>query len=255
MYLQNKKPCSCFRKQEQVEYQNFVFSWNIIFMSGIYWSELVIPQHWSSTQGSMGSYSTVLVYPLWLASRGWSSPAILPPQDWTENLTVNSPTLSTTKPSGWWYFMSECGIAQDVQDFKKFQKFKIQIFVNIRIRTQYLVVVCVAKRLIPLDQWFLYRNNKSENINLIRHHHVSHIQKLKCSVFSSELGFWLGKNWLSKFFSPRSQTHFQTLRICYKLFKGCWSICAHFQVLNFNINKDIQFWTFIYILVSVIPQL
>ncbi len=39
------------------------------------------------------SYSTVWVYPLWLASLGWSSPAILPPQDRTENLTVNSPTL------------------------------------------------------------------------------------------------------------------------------------------------------------------
>ena len=36
---------------------------------------------------------TVLVYPLQLTSRGWSSPAILPPQDWTENLKVNSPTL------------------------------------------------------------------------------------------------------------------------------------------------------------------
>ncbi len=36
---------------------------------------------------------TVLVYPLRLASRGWSSTAILPPQDWTGNLTVNSPTL------------------------------------------------------------------------------------------------------------------------------------------------------------------
>ena len=39
MYLQNKKPCSCFRKQEHLEYQNFVFSWNIIFMSGINWSD------------------------------------------------------------------------------------------------------------------------------------------------------------------------------------------------------------------------
>ena len=36
---------------------------------------------------------TLHEHPLRLASRGWSSPAILPPQDWTENLTVNSPTL------------------------------------------------------------------------------------------------------------------------------------------------------------------
>ena len=33
MYLQDKKPCSCLRKQEQVEYQNFIFLWDIIFMS------------------------------------------------------------------------------------------------------------------------------------------------------------------------------------------------------------------------------
>ncbi len=41
----------------------------------------------------MVSYSSVWVYPLWLASLGRSSPAILLPQDWTENLTVYSPTL------------------------------------------------------------------------------------------------------------------------------------------------------------------
>ena len=64
----------------------------------------------SSTQGSMGSYSTVLVYPLRLASRGWSSPAILPPQDWTENLTVNSPTLQPLTHRGWWFFVSNVSI-------------------------------------------------------------------------------------------------------------------------------------------------
>jgi len=91
MYLQNKKPCSCLRKQEQVEHQKFIFSWDIIFMSMSDWLCLntLKAQHrvqWVATP-------TVLVYPLQLASRGWSSPAILPPQDWTENLTVNSPTL------------------------------------------------------------------------------------------------------------------------------------------------------------------
>ena len=91
MYLQNKKPCSCLRKQEQVEHQKFIFSWDIIFMSMSDWLCLntLKAQHrvqWVATP-------TVLVYPLWLASLGWSSPAILPPQDWTENLTVNSPTL------------------------------------------------------------------------------------------------------------------------------------------------------------------
>ncbi len=40
--------------------------------------------------------------------------------------------------------------------------------------TKDLLVVCVTKWLIPLDQRFIYKNNKSENINLIWHHLVSH---------------------------------------------------------------------------------
>ena len=90
MYLQNKKSCSCLRKQEQVEHQKFYFSLRHHFHV---WVTGYASHSESSTQGSMVSYSTGLVYPLWLASRGWSSPAILPPQDWTENLTINSPTL------------------------------------------------------------------------------------------------------------------------------------------------------------------
>ena len=42
--------------------------------------------------------------PLQLASRGWSSPAILPTWDRTENLTVNSPTPTPTKPRWLWLF-------------------------------------------------------------------------------------------------------------------------------------------------------
>ena len=71
---------------------------------------------------------TVLVYPLQLASRGWSSPAILPPQDWTENLMVNSPTLQPLNHSGWWNFMSNVsiycpGCPRTSRKFKN-QKFK-----------------------------------------------------------------------------------------------------------------------------------
>ncbi len=74
-----------------MDYQNFVFFLcDIIFMSISVWLCLTL---WQLNPGSMVSYSTVWVYPLWLASLGWSSPAILPPQDQTENLTVNSPTL------------------------------------------------------------------------------------------------------------------------------------------------------------------
>ncbi len=40
-------------------------------------------------------------------------------------------------------------------------------------QTQDLLVVCATKRLIPLDQKCIYRNNKSENMNLNRHHLVS----------------------------------------------------------------------------------
>jgi hypothetical protein len=145
MYLQNKKPCSCFRKQEHLEYQNFVFSWNIIFMSGINWSDWLClntlkAQHrvqWVATP-------TVLVYPLQLASRGWSSPAILPPQDWTENLTVNSPTLQPLNQVADEISCLMClYIAQDVPGLQENSKIKNLNFVNIGIRTQYLGVVCV----------------------------------------------------------------------------------------------------------------
>ena len=108
---------------------------------------LAMPQHSeSSTQGSMGSYATVLVYPLQLASRGWSSPAILPPQDWTENLTVNSPTLQPLNQVADEISCLMClYIAQDVPGLQENSKIKNLNFVNIGIRTQYLVVVCVEQ--------------------------------------------------------------------------------------------------------------
>ena len=100
----------------------------------------------SSTQGSMGSYATVLVYPLQLASRGWSSPAILPPQDWTENLTVNSPTLQPLNQVADEISCLMClYIAQDVPGLQENSKIKNLNFVNIGIRTQYLGVVCVEQ--------------------------------------------------------------------------------------------------------------
>jgi hypothetical protein len=142
MYLQNKKPCSCLRKQEQVEHQKFIFSWDIIFMSMSDWLCLntLKAQHrvqWVATP-------TVLVYPLRLASRGWSSPAILPPQDWTGNLTVNSPTLQPLNQVADEISCLMClYIAQDVPGLQENSKIKNLNFVNIGIRTQYLGVVCV----------------------------------------------------------------------------------------------------------------
>ena len=66
------------------------FLWDIIFMSMSDWLCLTLKAQprvqWLATPLSQ-------VYPLWLASLGWSSPTILPPQNWTENLTINSPTL------------------------------------------------------------------------------------------------------------------------------------------------------------------
>jgi hypothetical protein len=144
MYLQNKKPCSCLRKQEQVEHQKFIFSWDIIFMSMSDWLCLntLKAQHrvqWVATP-------TVLVYPLRLASRGWSSPAILPPQDWTGNLTVNSPTLQPLNQVADEISCLMClYIAQDVPGLQENSKIKNLNFVNIGIRTQYLVVVCVGQ--------------------------------------------------------------------------------------------------------------
>ena len=144
MYLQNKKPCSCLRKQEQVEHQKFIFSWDIIFMSMSDWLCLntLKAQHrvqWVATP-------TVLVYPLQLASRGWSSPAILPPQDWTGNLTVNSPTLQPLNQVADEISCLMClYIAQDVPGLQENSKIKNLNFVNIGIRTQYLAVVCVEQ--------------------------------------------------------------------------------------------------------------
>jgi hypothetical protein len=144
MYLQNKKPCSCLRKQEQVEHQKFIFSWDIIFMSMSDWLCLntLKAQHrvqWVATP-------TVLVYPLRLASRGWSSPAILPPQDWTGNLTVNSPTLQPLNQVADEISCLMClYIAQDVPGLQENSKIKNLNFVNIGIRTQYLDVVCVEQ--------------------------------------------------------------------------------------------------------------
>ncbi len=115
----NKKSCLCLRKQEQVEYQNFVF---------FLWDRLKNVKVMSNECYSIlsGRPLTLHEHPLWLASRGWSSPAILPPQDWTENLTVNSPMLQPTEPMVDEISCQNVSIyAQVSQTIKGIQKFKI----------------------------------------------------------------------------------------------------------------------------------
>ena len=141
---------------------------------------------------------TLHEHPLLLASRGWSSPAILPPQEWTENLTVNSPTLQPLN-----HVVDEISCqnvsiyAQVSQTIKGIQKFKISKFAKIRNRTQDLLVVCVTKRLTQLGYLFIYKNNKSENINLNGHHLGIFFSVRKFSVLSLALGYFfidLAKN-------------------------------------------------------------
>ena len=129
----------------------------------------------SSTQGSMGSYATVLVYPLQLASRGWSSPAILPPQDWTENLTVNSPTLQPLNQAA-----DEIS-CQNVSIYcpgcpRTSRKFKNQKFKFCKYRDSNSVprrCLCQHKRLNRLTTSALKMKTKSESLNLNGHHLVS----------------------------------------------------------------------------------
>ncbi len=80
-------------QESRTKWNTKIFFFLLLWHHFHVWSELAMPQHSMLNPGSTVSYSAVWVYPLWLASRGWSSPAILPPQDRTENLTVNSPTL------------------------------------------------------------------------------------------------------------------------------------------------------------------
>jgi len=91
---------------------------------------LAMPQHSeSSTQGSMGSYSHCPGIPTsYSPARGDQVLAFCTPQDWTENLTVNSPTLQPLTHSGWWFFVSNVsiycpGCPRTSRKFKN-QKFK-----------------------------------------------------------------------------------------------------------------------------------
>jgi hypothetical protein len=69
----------------------FSFFWDIIFTSLSDWLCLKIQ---SSTQGSMVSYATVLGIPTsYSPARGDQVLAFCTPNDWTGNLTMNSPTL------------------------------------------------------------------------------------------------------------------------------------------------------------------
>jgi hypothetical protein len=72
----------------------------------------------------------------------------------------------------------------------EFQKFQISKFAKIRNPTQDLLVVCVAKRLIPLDQRFIYQNNKSENLNLNRDHLGQFLSVLSKSILANVSTFY-----------------------------------------------------------------
>ncbi len=110
-----------------------------------------------------------------LACKGWPVLAFCTLQDRSENLTVNSPMLSTTKPRGWWNFMSECvyicaGYPKLSRELKnsKIQNLQRSGF---ELSTSWLSVS--NKRLNHLTTSALNMKSKSESINLNRHHLVS----------------------------------------------------------------------------------
>ncbi len=131
----------------------FFFSSSVTSFSCLEWTGYA-PTLWKLNPGSTVSYSAVWVYPLWLFSRGWSSPAILPPQDQTENLMVKSPTLQPLN-----HVVDEISCqnvsiyAQGILNYQgnlKIQNFKICKDQESN-SGQDLLVVCVTRRLIPLD--------------------------------------------------------------------------------------------------------
>ena len=149
---------------------------------------------------------TVLVYPLRLASLGWSSPAILPPQDWTENLTVNSPTLQPLTHSGWWFFVSNVSIYCPGCP-RTSRKFKNQKFKFCKYRDSNSVprrCLCQHKRLNRLTTSALKMKTKSEGINLNGHHLVSlrdeNVQTITADFYFDLVIFILK--------IPKLQTHF-----------------------------------------------
>ena len=123
MYLQNKKSCLCLRKQEQVEYQNFLF----FSLRQITWQGN--PE--KSTQSWQASPS-LHVRPHPATSEFLGRPP-LPPlisESGFEPITMSSndwPTWPLTH-SGWWNFMSNVsiycpGCPRTSRKFKN-QKFK-----------------------------------------------------------------------------------------------------------------------------------
>ena len=83
---------------------------------------------------------------------------------------------------------------------------------------------------------------KSCLLNLIWHRLVSHWEAICNNSFGGVFEYL-------EFFSQNFQTHFEIQVICTKLFEGCLSICAYFQVLKLNINRVIDLSIFIYIYV------
>ena len=117
-------------------------------------------------RGSMVSYATVPARPLQLASRGWSSPAILPTWDRTNNRKVISPTPSPLNQRGD-VFSVHIHVYIPLNMWKCHRNWKNWNFKNMTLPGIEPGSSVSLLALLPLNHWFLSRINISENINLI----------------------------------------------------------------------------------------
>jgi hypothetical protein len=123
MYLQNKKPCSCLRKQEQVEYQFFLF----FSLRQITWQRQPGEVHTILTGVPISSCAPSSSHQ-WVPGASPSTPTDFGIRIRTHYNELKWLTNMTTKPSGWWNFMSNVsiycpGCPRTSRKFKN-QKFK-----------------------------------------------------------------------------------------------------------------------------------
>jgi hypothetical protein len=127
-------------------------------------------------RGSMVSYATVPACPLQPASRGWSSPAILPTWDRTNNRKVISPTPSPLNQRGD-VFSVQIHVYIPLNMWKCHRNWKNWNFKNMTLPGIEPRSSVSLLALLPLNHRFLSRINISENINLIRFLVFSHRAK------------------------------------------------------------------------------